>query len=506
MGDQQKQLFTVYGGGYTKDQMGGKGFAIYTRQDALLQVSLSLVERHILSVDFINYFLKRCGATDAWARGANYEEVARLIDRGKFSKGELKILEGICKLLSREPALAIRSSAHGDSKGTGAYDSFFAMNTPEAVEHFVKEVLKSHFATDAVNFRKSLGFPDGMAVMVEPFVAEKVGTYEGFSGFAPRLSGNLSMSSYLGKNIPQINAFEGLANLKEMDAGLMVEIDDRYDTVHDLVFDKGRVEARMVRELIKKGEDCALDNMAAISFLGHARVVRADGSIAEVTPKWDFDVDFYHMDLTFDWVFNALLEYSRLGYHNEKMEWSMRAEKGKPVFYINQCSSGSGVEIFHFDLAGKRLGTGVLTQVDGKVESPLLVRITGLGGWFNIRKINQANKSYILLLDYDMFKSKWLAELLLKMDDISNAKGVVFVPPESAGEKYDASAKFLDTMLGHRQGIFAGYGKIMAELQKFDWGAIAHLKKDFEGYCTYQVDTRLLSSERDSRVHLYMAE
>ena len=88
--------------------------------------------------------MDKCGATKAWQNGADYNAICRLIDNGRLTPGQLAALETIGKLIGK-PALLARSSAHYDSKGTGAYESFCFLNKQGgAIEFYFKEVLKSY--------------------------------------------------------------------------------------------------------------------------------------------------------------------------------------------------------------------------------------------------------------------------------------------------------------------------------------------------------------------------
>ncbi len=105
--------------------------------------------------------------------------------------------------------LAIRSSAHGDCRGTGIYESKFCEEIFDAERRLkefcycIKDVLASHFSSQAVAFRKRCGLPDGIACMVEPLFGrqrlERNYDDEYELVFAPHFSGTAYTSTASGK-------------------------------------------------------------------------------------------------------------------------------------------------------------------------------------------------------------------------------------------------------------------------------------------------------------------
>jgi len=129
-------------------------------------------------MDFFDAFNKRSGVFDALERGASPEELQNLILRCKFNGNEFREISAIANRFSETP-IAVRSSAHGDCRGTGIYESTFCVNNGSELKNAValanamKEVLASEFSEDAITFRKDLGLPGGMAVIVEPVFGKK---------------------------------------------------------------------------------------------------------------------------------------------------------------------------------------------------------------------------------------------------------------------------------------------------------------------------------------------
>ena len=80
----------------------------------------------------------------------------------------MKVLRKLVKQIHRNfkgIPLAVRSSAHGDCRGTGIYDSKFCFNinnedkTLDGLVKAIKAVMVSEFSDSAIAFRKDLGLP-----------------------------------------------------------------------------------------------------------------------------------------------------------------------------------------------------------------------------------------------------------------------------------------------------------------------------------------------------------
>jgi len=495
----KKELFVVHGGEKTSVHMGGKAYSLFTRHDELLRAKFWLVERHILSTNFVNEFLNRCGAADAWAKGATYEAMCALIDKGKFSSGELAAFELICRALGNEPALAARSSAYGDAKGTGAYKSFFFMNSPEAVEYFAKEVIKSHYSKDAARFRRNTGFPDGIAVMVEPLVAEKVRTPLG-TAYAPRLSGLAQTYSLWADIIPTTTVFQGIADLKDMDAGITVEIDDRWTTLKELIFTGPNVRNRLLEDIAK-----GRDSPSPSSFLLDTRVLLESGKLAKTTTRWNCNVDFFHVSSNIDPLYLSLENYMIKGRKFEDLEWAMRAENGKPAYFINQASNKDSFSfsINTSGISGKMLANSPFVQGSGNDSSPVIVHISSKEGWAKMHEIIMAHEKFILLIDADVLGMNWGFELVKSLDSLSHVKAIGFTQ-KAGGNLFDSGDSFMGTKFGHTLGMLEASGKIIAAFDEFDWSAIDGKRMELDGYAAYHVNATFLCSQRNSRALLFV--
>jgi hypothetical protein len=82
-----------------------------------------------------------------------------------------QVQEILTQLPSDQPVV-IRSSAPGDSRGTGAYLSVVVNNRLESVAAAIKQVLASAVSPSALAFQRDAQVSPGMAIMIEPLIAQ----------------------------------------------------------------------------------------------------------------------------------------------------------------------------------------------------------------------------------------------------------------------------------------------------------------------------------------------
>jgi hypothetical protein len=94
------------------------------------------------------------------------------------------LLKEVHTYFSTYDALLVRSSAGGDSAGTGVRESVFCWNSPEKLEYALKRVLASNQTPEATLFREQAGLDTTFAVIITPIVGNR---FE--HDYAPAISG-----------------------------------------------------------------------------------------------------------------------------------------------------------------------------------------------------------------------------------------------------------------------------------------------------------------------------
>jgi hypothetical protein len=82
------------------------------------------------------------------------------------------ILAGVVAKNADVPALAVRSSAEGDARGSGIYESVISPNRRRSVGRALQQVLQSFHTEAAKDFRREADLGDAFAVMLQPLVGQ----------------------------------------------------------------------------------------------------------------------------------------------------------------------------------------------------------------------------------------------------------------------------------------------------------------------------------------------
>ncbi|MEW6584198.1 MAG: PEP/pyruvate-binding domain-containing protein [Nitrospirota bacterium] len=172
--------WTIIGSG----SLGDKARDLLLKTPAILESGFKTNDRAVLAMGFFDDFVARNGIS-----GTNRQRALSKIMTKEFSSQERETIRQIAERFNGKPVV-VRSSAYGDSRGTGFYDSFMLRNSSvERVERAIRKVLASQFGQNAMVFRKDAGLPEGMAVMIEPVVGKMIKGEYGGKFFAPNLSG-----------------------------------------------------------------------------------------------------------------------------------------------------------------------------------------------------------------------------------------------------------------------------------------------------------------------------
>ena len=142
--------------------------------------------RVLLSESILARALKSRLSVNSFAEVRGDTSCAAPILERPFTQAELpELARAVSFLQGISPAIVLRSSAHADARGTGAYESAFAVPTFDAAEHAFRKVLASYFSRDAIALRTHTEAAPGMAMIVEPAVGQQMNEM-----FLPPISGH----------------------------------------------------------------------------------------------------------------------------------------------------------------------------------------------------------------------------------------------------------------------------------------------------------------------------
>lgn len=196
----KQSVFEVVGGSAVGDKAG----LMMEHESLVREVGLDIPPTTVLSSEMVQPALEQL-ATDL---EAGSEAIAGL--------GEMSVTA--TKRFSDAEFLVVRSSAEGDGRGTGIYESMFATAGESAVSNAIISVLRSFHGPHAADFRRQIGAGNDFAIMVQPLVGQWLEDDRTWSLFGPPLSGyGYSKTRFDEQGV--INVIGGLGGGVDRDGG-----------------------------------------------------------------------------------------------------------------------------------------------------------------------------------------------------------------------------------------------------------------------------------------------
>jgi hypothetical protein len=370
--------------------IGAKAEELRRKAEAIAGAGFATVPRTVFATGFFDAFRQRNGIDGMLRRGARPEEIREKILTAEFSPAETREIARAVKRFGDAP-LAVRSSAEGDCRGTGAYASEFCSAKGERgvsrVAYNIRKVLSSEFSENAIAFRDSTGAPGGMAVMVEPVFGAQIEKEfaRQMPFFGPLYGGTAYTSTSSGGAVASVCG------------GLPTQA----------------VKGRGVK-LLKANEKNSLqglkeDFLKGLNHLdeGFARKYRAlaHGDFVELECGClygDIQVPISAVDEhSLEWLFSGLEKLEELAGKPQYVEWAVRERNGKPEAAILQIAEMTPkTDSFEFAKRENTLLSDVFEVVGtGSVECGGVAYIRSIEGLDALAEFNRTHSGYALMYD-----------------------------------------------------------------------------------------------------------
>lgn len=160
-------------------KIGDKAQQLLEKTPSLLALDFHVPDRFCLSEHFFAEFTESLSLEKL---NSPSERIAKILS-AQLPEAILNDLKKIACYFKGHP-LVIRSSAEGDCRGTGIFQSNISYNNLPAIEYNVKAVLASSFTESAEEFRKNANIGYGFGEIIEPLIANEFDWF-----YAPYLSG-----------------------------------------------------------------------------------------------------------------------------------------------------------------------------------------------------------------------------------------------------------------------------------------------------------------------------
>ena len=492
--------FAVHGGTLRRESTGDKMWQLISKLDAILGADFGMVKRHIISMEFVSEYLKRCGAEKAILEG-DFRRARKLVVDGKFTEAEMKTINEICRDLGEHAALVVRNSAFGDASGTGMLgNSFYSQNKDDVIAAYVKHVIASYYTEKAALFRKDACIAEGLAVGIEPMVADEMKDEEGRKCLAPCISGfGRTYSWYHGS--PYLGAAYGLASefVSNPKIGWII--------TEEHLLDMARFSRGGKAELLDFGDSHVDDMIFPLSQ--QKPMVFQDGMAKKI------DKRMYTVAAPID-VFRKM-ERLEANCQGVIQHFEYACTEGGKTFEIkiNQITDIIPKKMSDLSPAhGELLVSSDRVLGNGDVDSEWLVSVKTTEGWKHIREINEKYSKYVLIPEHESIVRQG-TDMLAAADcfvgmrrdstKITILKQLNYQDIHRMGALGVTSPSSMLSISNHFGGSLEATGKPVVLLNNVDYDLIAKNAKRIEdrgSYAVYQIGTSVRASEFEQKCEI----
>jgi hypothetical protein len=473
-----------------KGNVGDKARQLMLKSDRCEQFGFNVPRRTVLAEDYFDGFFQRNNLGSSLQNVQYREGLDAAIRKGTLTQEEYRTLDKVCRSYG-DDILAVRSSAQGDSRGTGIYRSEFALNRFDDVKHSLLRVLGSYFSPNAVAFRKDAATGDGFGVIVEPLIGEQ--SREWKTGFAPIISGFGYTSTARGAGY--LNVVPGLGGGVEAENGEMVtrEMLEKFDG------NLGRYVLEAQGRILDGWQERRASALLGINFevntddwryrpqgLVFNRAAEPSDSVENVSLSSDCDIDRLadvNLFPVFDMMGRMENEFGKPQY----FEWAMTLSERNPKYWLLQIADvDKNLDVMDFGDVGKILFSGHSVIGTGVKDCTGISYCWNPDDVWSVSKFNEANKNYVLIYSSHL-ASSMAGRYRLEYIHINNASVLLCLHSASHGSG----------LTGHFEGQLDMTGKFFAVVEGSSLGL---LEAAFERSNFYDRPVRVISSEKQNRL------
>ena len=394
-------------------ELGDKSRQFLEKFSELEGIGFAISPKVLFAQDYFDGFFQHNGFGTALTDVAQSEDLESRIKSGSLTAQERLILDKSIKRFNGKP-LAVRSSAKGDARGTGIYDSVFTGNELSRVETAFLEVLASYFSDNSFLFRKDAQTGDGLGIIVEPIIGHRsdyilapifsgigytsTSGGDGYVNLNPGLGGGVKR--YESISITRNDALENPGNFKVM----LKSLEERTGTAGKTISPFWKLIEKPYGnyfDLI----DSTTDHDSSLSSLINGKVSR----------------------INFIEIFEMMEKMETAFKRPQYFEWALTFKGKKQVWWITQIDGiNPKSDMFDFNHPDEVL-LECLNGVAGsgiRECNKILYIEDGAGIVETLKKFNKRNKNYVLvyqdrLSEYGKVKD---------YSDFNNASVLVEVP------------------------------------------------------------------------------
>ncbi|MDP2749784.1 MAG: PEP/pyruvate-binding domain-containing protein [Nanoarchaeota archaeon] len=403
-----------------KGNIGDKARQLIEKTPTLRKIGFSTPYRMVLAEDFFNGFFQKNNIGNSLSDVKNTENLEEKIKRGGLDFDEFLTLKAVSEMHGSFP-LVVRSSAEGDSRGTGTYKSEFCDNEIPQIRKALTSVLASYFSESAVAFRRDANTGEGFGIIIEPLISQN---FDSFS--APVISGFGYTSTARGPGY--INAVPGI--------GGGVDTKDGERITKDAVKPfKGNLQWYLIEEI---GDMCAFN---ASKVMKKSALLKTDSGL---TLDQDYNCSVYYKSQYFKQhgeicrsslnlkdllekinildLFKMMDKMEKTLKKPQYFEWAATVENEKVKYWITQIADvNKKLDMMDFEDLGEIMFMGHTVTGTGIKECNKIANCWNPDEVESLYQFNKENKDYLLIFSSRLTYGGFGPARKLRYGDFSNA-------------------------------------------------------------------------------------
>ncbi len=385
----KNRYWTVHGEG----PLGDKAQELMDKSWAIEQAGFTLIPRTVLAMGSFSDFRKGVGFADAeknnyyegdWVEAYRFRK--RLLDQRIGGPDYWRLLHETIRRHNFLP-LCVRSSAFGDSRGTGIYDSeivifprLFSKKPELLIDKAIREVLLSEISENAVQFRRVNGLAPGMGVMIEPAFGTEfnVSLEDPKMMFGPAYGGFAHTSDAAGR----IRAFASGGIPVEAVNGKGFVIHEDHKRLNDAIDDATCAD-----------RTCTYKNMDPKNRINPdmGKFCNLDLGIMERESVPNIKVG----RIALEWFFEKLRRLESLVGERQYVEWALSADQRLAIMQISDAKIC--MDLLNIEISGKTVGVSEYVVGTGERTCDSIVVLENVADVPKLKRLNGKMKNYLLI-------------------------------------------------------------------------------------------------------------
>lgn len=412
--------FVIIGNGEIDD----KAIQLVEKTPSLIDIGFHVPKRTILSENYFDDLFQRTLLGRTLREVEFNSDLESKIRNGNLSKDEFDILRNISFSYGIKP-LAIRSSAQGDSRGTGTYTSDFCENKVGIVKKSLLNVLASYFSESAIAFRKDANTGEGFGIIIEPIIGQNFDYL-----LAPVLSGFGYTSTSKGEGhivvVPGIGGGVDTKNGEKITESII----NKFDDLEDYIFETKQAILSSYGEMQKR-KSALLKTERLWDFMNEGYNGKAycyptryhKGEVVNTSLEFGEYNHSLLSNLNLKPFFEMIKKMEDKFKSPQYFEFAVTIDNKVPTYWITQiANTNKKLDLMDFEDLGNVIFMGHTVTGTGIQENYNIATCWNPTDIEGLHRYNQDNKNYVLLFSSRLTTSGNSGEYSrLRYSNFSNA-------------------------------------------------------------------------------------